>query len=671
MITRCSLVITAGLFLTSVLLTTTAQASPVKAYKNKGNSRVVFLKNLAVKDPEGPVATATPIPTVSATATPGVVAALRYATAKSAAANTKDPVLAASNFVSSNASTFGIRVPSKYLMLSRAETDNIGMTHVRFTQRYNGVPVYGTEVIVHVNKQGEVNSANVNVIPSLAINTTPTYAQSKAEAGAVEIWRGEFGATGNPDRVSSQLYIMSPEYFRGEKTLKYYLVWAVNVSSAALLSDEVYFIDAKTGVLREKVSNVKRITRQVADCSYDTSPINNSCYSEMYDPITGYTFGRREGKPPRGPNPRYLPELSYDVDNMYDMLEVIHNYYLTTFRRDGGNGRGGIGNPYKTTGVYTDWGITRAETYAEKTVSWKDICPAAAFVHNSVVFCKDTIAADIVGHEYSHSLAYFSHYSGSGAPVGMLYQGQSGALDENQADVFGEAIEKIITGSNDWISGTQWPTGPTRDMANPPNIPQEGGHPSPDRFMSPQFYCGYQDNYGVHINSTVLSKAAWLLAVGGKFNGCTIKAVGPSAMNAIWYRAVTQYYGENETFNGAYYGLVQACKDIYGVNTKECIQVARALQSVEIDQPGYCSGESGSTPACRCQDSDSGIDYYNRGVVTDGDAKNHPDYCMSRTNLVEYSCSNGEMKSKLYTCPSGYKCINKSIDDGIAGACEK
>ncbi|MCX6917643.1 MAG: M4 family metallopeptidase, partial [Verrucomicrobia bacterium] len=64
-----------------------------------------------------------------------------------------------------------------------------------------------------------------------------------------------------------------------------------------------------------------------------------------------------------------------------------------------------------------------------------------------------------------------------------------------------------------------------------------------DRYCSTNFYCGTSyDNGGVHINGTIPTKAAYLLAEGGKFNGCTIQAMGKAVMNQIWYRALTQYY---------------------------------------------------------------------------------------------------------------------------------
>ncbi|MCX6917573.1 MAG: M4 family metallopeptidase [Verrucomicrobia bacterium] len=112
-----------------------------------------------------------------------------------------------------------------------------------------------------------------------------------------------------------------------------------------------------------------------------------------------------------------------------------------------------------------------------------------------------------------------------------------------------------------------------------------------DRYYSPHFYCGTNhDDGGVHFIGTVPTKAAYLLAEGGKFNGCTIQAMGKAVMNQIWYRALTQYYSSTETFNGAYYKLLQASSDLYGADSETTRQLRRALQAVELDQAGLCSG---------------------------------------------------------------------------------
>jgi hypothetical protein len=202
-----------------------------------------------------------------------------------------------------------------------------------------------------------------------------------------------------------------------------------------------------------------------------------------------------------------------------------------------------------------------------------------------------------VAHEYSHGLPFYSHFDNSGYPVGMVYQGESGALNEDQADLYSELFKNWISGTNDWI----WRSGFANefiDFANPPSSMMAGSGATgwPDRYYSPLTYCGTGNFGGVHWNSTILTKAAYLLAMGDHFNGCTVKAIGRDRVEQIWYRAVTQYYSRTATFNEAYADLIQAATDLYGAGSDEVRQTTRALQAVELDQPGYCSGIPGHPP---------------------------------------------------------------------------
>ena len=68
-----------------------------------------------------------------------------------------------------------------------------------------------------------------------------------------------------------------------------------------------------------------------------------------------------------------------------------------------------------------------------------------------------------------------------------------------------------------WLIGEDIPRiGAFRDMSNPPQFGD------PDTMGSPDHVCGAKDNGGVHSNSEVLNKAAFLLVHGETFNGVTV-----------------------------------------------------------------------------------------------------------------------------------------------------
>lgn len=97
--------------------------------------------------------------------------------------------------------------------------------------------------------------------------------------------------------------------------------------------------------------------------------------------------------------------------------------------------------------------------------------PSAAATATSCVFCRGSATPDIVGHEVGHIMARNMRRNPDGSPVSLGSTNEAGALNEAMGDFFGEALERFITGSNDWITGTGFLL-PLRSMIDPPSIPQ-------------------------------------------------------------------------------------------------------------------------------------------------------------------------------------------------------
>ncbi|MBP7934115.1 MAG: M4 family metallopeptidase, partial [Phycisphaerae bacterium] len=464
------------------------------------------------------------------------------------------------------------------LMPLRAERDALGMTHVRYQQQVGGVPVFGSEVIVHLGPDGRVRTAGGRIAPDVAVDTTPVITRDAAVSVALAEWQGRFGPAVAPDEVRAGLSVFVPGLVEHSDAPSAWLVWQVRLTcDCPVLADETTLVDARTGEVRQRLTGVRELDRWVWDCSLN--PSSGKCYVNWFTTEFGgiYYFGRSEAEPVRGPNPIYGES---DVDNLYDFLATVYDYVFLKFGRDGANDRGGTGN-----GQNVPWTQSKSFTYLDPLPSYLGYCPNAWSTNGNIRFCMGTVHNGLVGHEYCHGFTTYSHFDGLGVPIGMVYQGESGALDENQADIFGEMFEYYLTSSNDWImwiKGPGDPAGAWRNLADPPAVAHPVRGPHPDRFHSDYVYCGSADNYGVHHNSTVPSKAAYLLAEGGSFNGCTIDLIGRDKIEQIWYRAVTEYYATTETFNGAYLDLIASCGDLYGAGSEECRQLTRALQAVEL-----------------------------------------------------------------------------------------
>jgi len=119
---------------------------------------------------------------------------------------------------------------------------------------------------------------------------------------------------------------------------------------------------------------------------------------------------------------------------------------------------------------------------------------------------------DVIAHELTHGITERT--------AGLVYRGQSGALNESFSDIFGVIIRNWYeAGANSDVSGWNWEIGsglgsnglPLRDMKDPARC-GDPDHMSKYKNL-PETWQG--DWGGVHINSNIHNKAAYnLLTIG-------------------------------------------------------------------------------------------------------------------------------------------------------------
>ncbi len=166
---------------------------------------------------------------------------------------------------------------------------------------------------------------------------------------------------------------------------------------------------------------------------------------------------------------------------------------------------------------------------------------------------------DVVGHEMTHGV--------TSKTAGLIYQDQTGALNEAMSDIFGEMVESYVTGSNDWVVGSRM-TSPLRDMSNPA------------RFNDPatmsQFVNTTSDHGGVHTNSGIINHAFYLLAQGMP------GAIGLRDAEKIFYRALTVHLTNSAQFLDARLAAVQSADEIFGAGSNQSSKTAKAFDMVEV-----------------------------------------------------------------------------------------
>jgi len=148
-------------------------------------------------------------------------------------------------------------------------------------------------------------------------------------------------------------------------------------------------------------------------------------------------------------------------------------------------------------------------------------------------------ALDVVAHEFTHGVTAHT------AKLGM--EGQNGALNEAISDIFGAFV------SGRWqIGATVYHPGgraqPLRDVETP--------HATSNPATMAEYIDRDDDNGGVHLNSTIVSHAAFAMT----------RALPPATVEKIWYRALTRYLHASADFAAAADATLAAARDLGGHN---------------------------------------------------------------------------------------------------------
>jgi Zn-dependent metalloprotease len=126
--------------------------------------------------------------------------------------------------------------------------------------------------------------------------------------------------------------------------------------------------------------------------------------------------------------------------------------------------------------------------------------------------------------------------------------------------------------------------GAIRDLSNPPAF----GDPD---HMSNYLWLPIEprtDYGGVHTNSGIPNKAAYLLTAGGTFHNVVTSGIGYTRTEQIYYRAMKNYLTTYSDFAMTRAALYQSCRDLigsFGIISGNCDQVLNAWAAVGVGSP--------------------------------------------------------------------------------------
>jgi thermolysin len=465
-------------------------------------------------------------------------------------------------YLKSHGEAAGVRDPEAELTLLMAKQDDLGLTHVRFDQVHKGVPVFGGQVITHVdgvNVRGVTGRAFEGV---RRLNTRPSLTASQAIEAARAALGDSSGASKEPQ---AQLVILPARDGSPSATLTYRVQIFVEHADKAPERHE-YFVDAKDGGIVFHYDSLPTGTgyslfsgNQFIPTTgswgnyYMRSPTHN--YSYTYDYAYGTIF--RDYDDVWGNNTVYNRQ-TVGVDAHFAMTRTW-DYFQTRHARCGMNN--GCGQTFSAVhygtnvanAFYTGGGMYFGDGDGS-TTPW--------------------VSVDVVAHEFTHGVTEYAS--------GLQYFDESGAANESFSDIFGTAVEYAVGINPDYLIAEDVNWSGIRSMSNPPQF----GHP--DHYSERVYIGSGYDNGGVHFNSGIQNKAFYLLAEGGTHpnNGTPVTGIGREVAERIFYRALEVYVTPSSQFSDVRNACELAASDMYGFGSAQHNSTKQAWCAVGV---GTCS----------------------------------------------------------------------------------
>ncbi|HSI04921.1 MAG TPA: M4 family metallopeptidase, partial [Myxococcota bacterium] len=487
--------------------------------------------------------------------------------------------------------------------------DELGRTNVRLARTYDGVPIFGSEVVTHLGSDGTVRDVTSGTLPNdLSLDTKPRMSEDSSMVTAVSAFAAIPERTHGPSLVVVKLD-------DGEFRLAHYI--ALSAFADGKPRRTHYFVDAHSGELLPLTfsdrtgARHEQATRQVSEARNQGIAATRTGRDVPAEGTGNSIFSGN------------VPLTTTRDGDGYVLRDPTHNDAET---RDAHNGAGGSGS--RNT-VFTDndnrwagpgddarvrdavdaqyaavqylkylreiFGRNSLDDRGKRLLSNVHVYNnyANAFWDGETMNYGDgdgcenlsQTDSDTGGHEATHGL--------TDATSRLIYRGESGALNEAGSDVIGAA------GFNWFLRGARG-AGVLRDYllfedSYTPNIPDDAirymNDPTKDKSSRDNYrtrYTGSADNGGVHWNSGIANNFFYLLAEGGvnrTSQARVVQGLGMEKALRIYYRAHNVYFTPDTTFQAARIGWLKAATDLFGVDSVEVRTVAEAADAVGIPGP--------------------------------------------------------------------------------------
>lgn len=342
--------------------------------------------------------------------------------------------------------------PVEEMVLIKEEKDAVNHSHLRFQQTYRGVPIFGKQLLVHLDDAKNVYLINGRYEPSPSELSTAPGISSEAAMTAVYRHLG-LGSTvlAEPE---SQLVIYAPE--PGTATLAYKITIAPPINQKW-----IYFIDAHSGLFLHRINEIQNIV--VAGSAPDLNNVNRTfnvwssgssfflidptmpiADSASYDPVAALSASKSVGDSViedaqnsfdakdfvRSTSPNKWDPVAVSAANN---MKTAYQYYLKTFNRHAIDNKDGTMIAVVHVLFQEENGPDKNNaTWNGTTMNYGD--------GDEVTFGPFAACLDVAAHEMTHGVTSHS--------AELVYENESGALNESFSDIFGAMVDR-----RNWLIG--------------------------------------------------------------------------------------------------------------------------------------------------------------------------------------------------------------------------
>lgn len=461
---------------------------------------------------------------------------------------------------------FGATTSGK-LVVQKVSRRGRGST-VRLTQSIGAVPVYGAVVALALQPDGALLSASGALAEHISGHfpagrtTPPASARDRAITTATALARVPASAV--RVRAGSAVWF-DPELTGSGPDKTAVPAYRFEVTAAGAGWRIFVAADSSAAVL-DAWQTGTNLTRVVCDANFHgaEAELGIPCGADGSYPVV-----RAEGQARVRGND--------DANKVYDWIGDTEKFYAR----------------YTDLGSLTDLiGIDAHDGRGKALRAHIRVCPdscpyANAFWSDAEGFVMGTavLGPDVVAHELTHGVTEKTS--------DLDYLNESGAINESLSDVFGEFTELTTRAKHSaedrWKIGNGTQVGVIRDMQSPATA----ADPQPETYRGPGWApATYSDRNrvpdlgGVHINSGVGNKLAFLITDGGTFGRRKIRGIGLEKAAALYWTVQTELYSSAD-YPALANTLLTACHDAVlekdaDFTDIDCQQVRTAVEAVRI-----------------------------------------------------------------------------------------